>query len=187
MRLPVHCPTCGGVFLSRGYNISGRNISLWGNIESCIFCGADARLSEGVFNIAEDAVEILTAPETTLEAFKKMRALVADVSAGRITPEEARVQAEAIRPGFGSVVVNWIALNLIGLAALIFQAYQFADAKADNASRDAQIERLIRATEQLQTNEQAQQESTDQASQTKNRKARRAEAAKQRKARKTGH
>ena len=188
MRLPVYCPDCRGVFLSRCYNVAGTNVRLWNNTEPCIFCGSRrAHLSEGVFNIVGDVVEILVAPQATLAAFQRLAAVANDVSAGKISTEEGIKRAEAITPGLGAVMSKWIAANLLGLAALILQGYQLMDAKADDAERDAQIERLIRATERLQTQQQASQDSPAKAAKAKNRKARRADAAKQRKANKIAH
>lgn len=182
MRPPVHCPRCGAIFLSRAIDISGGEIHLWGNRETCINCGGWALISEGVFRVAEDTMKILAGTPATLEVFAKLAGLAREAEAGRISRAEAVKRAEDIQPGFGALFGKWISANWIGLAALLLAGAQYVDAKVGDADRTKQMERLISATEGSSAKTQADDRGVGQYADRKNRKARRADEALKRKA-----
>lgn len=69
---PIH-----GSFPSRLVQVSsGSNIRMVGNGESCPKCGASSRTMEGIFNVRDGLVEILSAPGWTREALGEAAELV---------------------------------------------------------------------------------------------------------------
>src|SRR5580700_4480252 len=64
--LPAFCPSCKSIFPSKNYNFGGRFFTVWGNEETCPECGFEhAKLSEGIFDLASEAVKVLSAPDIT--------------------------------------------------------------------------------------------------------------------------
>ena len=116
--LPAYCPECKHVFASRNYVFSGTYFYCWGNKEPCINCGSeDALLSEGYFNVAKEAIEVLRAPEITHEMVRRLTALGQEALSGRLRPEEIIQAAEAIHPVLGGFTAKLLA---IGSAAFLF-------------------------------------------------------------------
>ncbi|RVL87590.1 hypothetical protein CN140_01265 [Sinorhizobium meliloti] len=102
--LPSYCPKCQTVFASQNYQFSGGYFSLWNNADTCIDCGYEkAQLSEGLFNLTREAIEILRGPDITHEMVKRLAALGDGVLSGKLRPEEAIAAASAIHPKLGAV------------------------------------------------------------------------------------
>lgn len=103
--LPIFCPECKSISTSNNYVFGGMFFLCWDNKEACPICGHEgALLSEGLFNLAGDIAQALSAPDMTHAMF----AAIADV-ANRIvtgaTPSEAAVaEIEKISPELSSVL-----------------------------------------------------------------------------------
>ena len=119
--LPSHCPSCGAIFASRAYSISGKSISLSDNTEMCPFCGEEAYLAEGVFDIAENMISIISAPDITKEMLMKLGAAVQEAYKKETGPEELIRTAESIDPKLATAVKNIVSnkkLYFVGLFIL---------------------------------------------------------------------
>jgi hypothetical protein len=73
MRLPAVCNNCGAIFPSRLIEVRGSAEAMYfeGNKEQCPVCGHMARLPDGLFNFANDAIEVLQAPDRTVEDLRR--------------------------------------------------------------------------------------------------------------------
>jgi hypothetical protein len=102
--LPVFCGNCKTIFPSRNHTFSGQYFELWDNEEPCPGCGFEhAKLSEGIFNLAEDTVEVLSAPDITHAMLAATQFISDKVIAGEIAGEDAVVEYEAVTPKIGEV------------------------------------------------------------------------------------
>ena len=102
--LPAFCDTCGTAFRSGFFFENATNVNLSGNkVGPCPRCGGMGHVSDGVFNFAGSTIEILSAPERTVQELTR---LVEILSAARA----AGAQTDA--------VANQIKTELPGLAAL---------------------------------------------------------------------
>lgn len=102
--LPVLCPNCGNVFPSRHYNFGGQFFSLWNNEEPCPRCGNEhAILSEGMFNLALEAVEVLHAPDTTFAMIQALAQVGAEISTGAVSDEDGLKRLAGISAKFADV------------------------------------------------------------------------------------
>jgi len=100
--LPVFCPKCKSIFPSKNYNFAGAFFNSWDNEETCIECGFEhAKLSEGVFNIIGETINVLNAPDLTHAMLHTIRNISEDVLAGKIDQDTAVKKFEAVNPKFG--------------------------------------------------------------------------------------
>lgn len=180
MAPPVYCSHCGLLFQSRALRIgNARHLTLSGG-ETCIRCGARAEYSAGVFNVINDAVEVIAGPDTTVEHLRLLGLLAADLAAGKITPEKAIIEAERIRPGSGALVTKWLKENAVGIAGLVLAGAALIDGHAGNQERAQQFDTLLVATEKLQQERGPEHRGATPEGSGKNRKAKRADNSKRR-------
>jgi hypothetical protein len=126
--IPSLCTSCGSIFASRLFNISGniKNIVLSNNQETCPHCGGIAHLSDGVFTVAEGALSIISAPELTKVMLNTLMVQVQKAYKKKTSAEELANTVEEIDPGLAKIIrtlggsnnVNYVAVLLIILMAL---------------------------------------------------------------------
>lgn len=118
--IPAYCSNCGLLFPSGFAATNVRNTTFTGNKQTCPRCGDMAVVLEGVFNVADDLIEIIQASDFTVEVLQKFQALISrpNVSAEIDTVAQS---AEEIHPGLGNVVrkANKTGVWLFLIAAVI--------------------------------------------------------------------
>lgn len=104
--IPVACPNCGALFASRGIQISGnvRNLTLSGNKETCPFCGGWANIADGIFNVADNIISVVTAPNITRQMLVAFSVAVKKAYVEKKPPEDLANEVGKIEPSFGDVV-----------------------------------------------------------------------------------
>ncbi len=119
--IPAHCPTCGAVFRSRLLSGSGnfKNLTLSGNTETCPYCGNMARTAEGVFDIVEGVISIISAPNITKEMLAAFDDIVRKAYEEKAAPEDLAKQAEDIDPTLGEFVRSLSGDNPFYLTVLL--------------------------------------------------------------------
>ena len=122
--IPAHCPNCGALFRSRLLSISGnvKNLTLSGNTETCPKCGNQARIAEGVFDIADGIITIVSAPPITKEMLARFGDIAIKAYEEKADPEILAKQADEIDPTLGKLVRSLGSnkpLYLTGLLLLI--------------------------------------------------------------------
>ena len=144
-RLPVFCPKCKSIFASRAFSISGRNMSFRNNTETCVVCGFNgARLSEGVFNLTHDTIEVISAPDITVAMLKAFAEIALRAAAGQITSTEAIAQASSISPKLAVLLSNGMTQG-IAVAALLSSLVGIYLSYSSNKSSDVTAEKLLNA------------------------------------------
>lgn len=114
--LPSYCPKCQTVFASQNYDLSGLYFTLWGNPDVCINCGSEeAHLSEGHFNLINDTIKILRAPDVTYEMVGRLEEIVQNALYGKLRKRDAEESAEKVHKGFGALLRRYITVGSLGL------------------------------------------------------------------------
>jgi hypothetical protein len=76
---------------------------------TCPVCGRDSEIIPGRYEAKSDRINVLIDPSISLSALVAIRNLALAVSLGRISPAEAKKEAEKIHPKAGKLfdVANW--------------------------------------------------------------------------------
>ena len=106
VQIPALCSSCGALFASRAFNISGnvKNLTLSGNKETCPFCGGWANIADGVFDVAGNVLSIVSAPNITKQMLGAFGAAVKKAYEVKKPPEELAKEVEKIDPSFGEII-----------------------------------------------------------------------------------
>jgi hypothetical protein len=118
--LPAYCPNCKSIFPSRNYNIGTPHFYSRDNEETCTSCGFErAKLSDGLFNLASKAVQVLSAPDFTIVMLVAVKAVADQILDDSLAPEAALKKLRSINPKFSRLAERaW----KYGLSALTFLA-----------------------------------------------------------------
>ncbi len=105
-QIPASCPSCGALFASRAFAISGsiKNLTLIGNKETCPFCGGWANIADGVFDVAGNVLSVVSAPNITKQMLAAFSAAVTKAYEEKKPAEELAKEVEKIDPAFGDVI-----------------------------------------------------------------------------------
>lgn len=102
----ANCPSCGAVFRSRAFAISGNvsGLTLRGNKETCPFCGAWANISDGLFDVANGVLRVISAPQLTKDMLAAFGALIQKAHEQKTAPDELAKEADEIDPELGKFI-----------------------------------------------------------------------------------
>jgi hypothetical protein len=119
---PAYCPRCQSVFPVRGISFApgAGPADLAGNITNCPVCGyGAAEISDGVYKATEDAIELLSGPDSTRERLRILKELAEGLVSGKITKDEALEKADTISPRYRNVLQAFWNFGMPALALLI--------------------------------------------------------------------
>ena len=95
MDVPAFCDTCGTVFRSGIVVENSTNITFVGNRAGpCPVCGGMGHIPDGVFNFVGNTIEILAAPQRTVEELSRLSRILREAREKKQTPEDV---AQTIR------------------------------------------------------------------------------------------
>ncbi len=80
------------------------NLTLSGNRESCPRCGQMALMADGVFNIANNVLSVVTAPNITKQMLAAFESAVTKTQKENISTEQLASEVAKIDPSFGEAV-----------------------------------------------------------------------------------
>ena len=122
--IPSHCHSCGAIFPSRMISIEGNveNLTLSNNSETCPFCGGTAYLANGVFDIADDVISIISAPKFTKEMLQKLGVAVEEAYKDPTKTDQLNIVAESIDPNLAEVVKKITSGNKLTMVGLFLLA-----------------------------------------------------------------
>jgi hypothetical protein len=111
---PAYCPRCRSLFPFKGIHLgAGRSLGLTGNVTNCPVCGfGQARISDGVYKATQDAVELLSGPESTRVMLEALKAVAERLKAGEISQDEAIKEAREISPRYAALIEK---ITLLGI------------------------------------------------------------------------
>lgn len=141
MPLPIFCPSCKTVSFSRKYNFEGCYFYSFGNTETCPSCGQQAELSEGVFNLTGDVLEIVSAPNVTHAMHAALRSILEAIDDGALTPEAAIDEVAKVSPPLAASLKAALAVGatVLGLMFAGLSCY-YAGVQARNAQAQTEIQ-----------------------------------------------
>ena len=106
--LPAFCQECGAVFSSGIVIDNASNVTLAGNTAGpCPECGGTGRIPDGVFNFVDGAIEVISAPEYSLEQLRRLVALIEEASQENASPGEVEEMIRTELPEFASLT-GWL-------------------------------------------------------------------------------
>lgn len=106
--LPAFCQECGAVFGSGIVIDDTTNVTLAGNTAGpCPECGGTGHIPDGVFNFVDGAIEVISAPEYSLEQLRRLVALIEEASQENASPEEIEESIRTELPEFASLT-GWL-------------------------------------------------------------------------------
>lgn len=86
--LPAICDNCGTIFPS-GFNISGgTGVMIGSKSGPCPRCGSWGHIPDGTYRIVENIIEVLSAPQRTIDELKRFSDLLQRTRNEEITAEE---------------------------------------------------------------------------------------------------
>ena len=116
--LPIFCSKCKHISPSNNYVFGGAFFNCWDDGEEGPHCESFvALLSEGIFNLASEFVEIVSAPDTTYAMLLALGRLQNAVLDSKISEAEAISKAEKQFPAMGKL---WRTAAAICVTALPF-------------------------------------------------------------------
>lgn len=130
MQVPAFCSTCGAVFGS-GIELGDgvRNITMTGNRAMCPVCRSWGEIPDGVFNVTDGVLEILSAPSITRERLERFQAILSSVRTGSTAPSDAldvlRQEAPELQSYWDRIksdpaaMAGWIAVILMVIQLLL--------------------------------------------------------------------
>lgn len=148
VEIPAFCGSCGAVFGSGIVADNVQGLTLVGNKARCPRCGEWAEIPDGTFDIVENTIRILSAPELTRQRLEELRQVVEAARAGAASnPEESlarlRDQAPELRgvldfmlSSRGGALAGWLALLVMILTVLA--------ARPDDQISDDQMHEMTR-------------------------------------------
>jgi hypothetical protein len=143
--LLAFCPECKTVFSSANYNFGGSIFNAWNNEETCPECGNEhALLSEGLFDLTQETVRVLSAPDFTHAMLQDAKRIADEVIAGSLDEAEAVCQFESISPEFKKLLEKapGFLYKSAMLVATVICAY-YAYAAYDNPKQQPQTPAAI--------------------------------------------
>lgn len=135
--IPAQCsnPNCRAIYPSGIWVENSSNISLKGNRSQCPVCGSMGLVAEGIFNATKDTIEVLSAPQTTLDMLRSLQDILARTKEGEISAHDAETAAAEISPQLAALVratsgrpdyLNYL-IGLLALAISLWGAHSGAE------------------------------------------------------------
>jgi len=158
VHVPAFCDTCGAVFRSGFVVENSTNITFAGNRSGpCPVCGGMGHVPDGVFNFVGNTIEILSAPQRTLDELSRLAKILHEARETKQNPEQV---AETIRkevPGLSSLadflpktraeLYGFIAL-IVAVITLLTQGGQ-SGRNTTNVTLDQSINQVFVETENV--------------------------------------
>jgi PHP family Zn ribbon phosphoesterase len=88
IEVPSFCDNCGTIFPSGIVVSNCMNLTLSNNKSRCPNCGGWGHAIDGVFNIINDSIEILSGPQITVERLDKLEKIFKSSERKKSSPEE---------------------------------------------------------------------------------------------------
>ena len=140
-QIPASCPSCGAIFPSRLIAVSGnvKDLTLSGNKETCPFCGQLADTVEGVFDMADGIIEIVSAPHITKQMLDALAAAVKNAYGDKTDPSDLAKEEDAIDPTLGTLVRAFGSKNQLYMTMLLI-LYFTAKSCSVNVNLDVKLD-----------------------------------------------
>jgi len=117
VHIPAFCDSCGAAFGSGIVVENCRNITFSGNRSGpCPRCGSMGSVIDGVFNVVGDVIEILSAPQRTVESLNKLSNIFREAAKEKDSTEQITEKINEQVPEL-SLITRYIPKNATELVA----------------------------------------------------------------------
>ena len=103
VRLPAFCSNCGAVFPSAYAVEDSKHLELKGCVSQCPSCGIMGRVPDGVYDFVEDAITLLSGPESTKEELARFAEIVERARRENLSPEAFGVEVRRDAPAYVAI------------------------------------------------------------------------------------
>ena len=125
--IPAFCDSCGIPFPSGFFFENSFNVTLSGNRSGpCPNCGGMGHVPDGVFNFIGSTIEILSAPQRTIEELSRLTQIIREARAKQQSTEQVSERIKQELPGL-SLLADLLPKNrgeLYGFLAVMIAAIQ---------------------------------------------------------------
>jgi hypothetical protein len=125
--IPAFCDSCGTAFPSGFFFENASNVTLSGNRSGpCPRCGGMGHIPDGVFNFIGNTIEILSAPQRTVEELTRLVQIIHEAKAKQQSNEQVAAQIKRELPGL-SLLADILPKNrgeLYGFLAVVIATTQ---------------------------------------------------------------
>ena len=102
--IPAFCDNCGQAFPSGIFLENCQNVTMSGSKSGpCPKCGGMGTVLDGVFNVTERAIEVLSAPDWTLQRLQSLATIVKEARKSGAPPENVAKQLKEEAPELSSL------------------------------------------------------------------------------------
>jgi hypothetical protein len=156
--LPAFCPKCRSIFPFHGIGIgAGATVGISDVGTNCPVCGFQhAKISDGVYRATQDAIHLISGPESTREILEFLKRLAEGVSSGEIDRERAAKQAQALPPKYAALFNAFVTIGMPALALLVQIISVYLQIDSNRSSGEDAKKLLDAVTEQTFTLKQIQ-------------------------------
>jgi len=157
--IPAFCDNCGAMFSSGIFVDNCLNLTLSNNKSGpCPKCGSIGHIPDGVFNIIGNTIQILSAPDRTIDELRRLAEIFKQARKTNKEPKEVAETIERELPKLTSIMqfmpanrAEWYAFVALVLAAV--QIYLAASPPPNQASSPATSVIINQVIEQTIVNE----------------------------------
>jgi hypothetical protein len=125
--IPAFCDSCGTAFPSGFFFENASKVTLSGNRSGpCPRCGGMGHIPDGVFNFIGNTIEILSAPQRTVEELTRLVQIIHEAKAKQQSNEQVAAQIKRELPGL-SLLADILPKNrgeLYGFLAVVIATTQ---------------------------------------------------------------
>ena len=102
--MPVFCDKCGLIFGSGLFFENTTNVTLKGNRAQCPRCHDMANIPDGLFNFVNNTIEIIKAPQLTIDKLQRYKILIANLKENKADYDEVKSAINQNAPELASLV-----------------------------------------------------------------------------------
>ncbi|MBB5756329.1 hypothetical protein HNR00_001027 [Methylorubrum rhodinum] len=145
--LPVQCPRCSSIFPSQQYDFGTSRLSSDSNVEECQICHYPyAKLSDGIFELTKEAVEIIHGSDFTKRQLEAINYASLQFVQGITTDRFYLKAIQSVSKPLAKVLIRarrhaGIVLAALGLAVAVASYIQ--DRNQNNQNPNARVEQLL--------------------------------------------
>lgn len=105
--IPCYCENCGTIFEFNGIGGSNiRGLTLRGNRVSCPNCYSLAKMADGVFNVTDGVLNLISGSDFTAGLMQRFGDLIKRAYEENASPEALQEQANELDPRLGKVIAE---------------------------------------------------------------------------------
>ena len=110
--IPAVCDNCDAIFNPNFLKVAPGaqifNLELSNNKAGpCPHCGGTGHIVDGVFNIVSNTIEVLNAPQRTIEELTRLSEILKSAQSNNSTPEQLAEKIQNETPEFSSLLKLW--------------------------------------------------------------------------------